>query len=144
MTRRKIRHKKRGPKIKIQGEILNKLEHCFALGTPDKDACLFAGISEATLYNFQNENPKFLERKHALKEITSISARMNIKEAIVQKKDLDMSKWYLERKKKDEFGSRTELTGAGGTPLNTTIDATKLSDAAMEEILNAKLSTSDE
>lgn len=82
--------------------VLDKLEMLFAKGLTDREACLIADINPSTLYNYCNENPEFLERKELLKEKVKIKAKLNVEEAI-ESGDVDLSKWYLERKAKDEF-----------------------------------------
>lgn len=89
-------------------EILNKLEAAFALGATDREACSYAGISMATLYNKQNRDPKFLERKNLLKEKPCFKARAVIIDAI-NKGDVGASKWYLEKKRRTEFGEEIKV-----------------------------------
>lgn len=101
---------------KVTQEIVNKLEHAFAIGCTDKEACLYADISQQTLYTYQNETPGFLERKELLKETPVLKARsVVIKE--LEAKDPNMARWYLERKRKSEFSTREERTGGDGMPL---------------------------
>lgn len=95
-------------------ETVKRLEDAFALGCTDEEACLYADIGTSTLYNFQNSCPDFVERKNELKQRPFLKARQTIL------KNLDnpeMAKWYMERKKKNEFAQRTENTGADGKDL---------------------------
>lgn len=111
-------------------ETIDKLEQAFSLGCSDKEACLFANISTQTLYDYQHNHPEFIDRKELLKEKQVLKARSIITKAI-NDGDKDMAKWYLERKKKKEFSTRIESTGADGEPLNppvisiTVIDSTE-------------------
>lgn len=89
-------------------EVLNKLEEVFALGGTDTEACLYADISPATLYNYQKEHPEFLERKEALKETPFLKARRTIVKSL---EDPANAFKYMERKKKGEFGNTLELSG---------------------------------
>ena len=91
-------------------DVLDKLEMLFAKGLTDREACLIADINPSTLYNYCNDHPEFLERKELLKEQIKTQAKLNVAEAI-EKKDIDMSKWYLERKAKDEFSTKQEISG---------------------------------
>jgi len=50
---------------------------------------------------------KLFNRYMHLKDKPLLNARMNITKA-VQTKDLDTSKWYAERKAKEEFSTRQE------------------------------------
>jgi hypothetical protein len=96
-------------------EVIAKLEEAFAWGCTDREACLWAGIAEETLYNHQNRNPEFLKRKEALKETPVLIARKSVVTRLG--KDSKLSMDYLSRKKKDEFSTRAELTGKDGDQL---------------------------
>jgi hypothetical protein len=88
-------------------EVIAKLEEAFAWGCTDREACLWADISPAALYLYQDKNPKFVERKDDLKETPVLLARKTVVKAI-QKGDRTVAMQYLERKKKDEFSTKTE------------------------------------
>ena len=90
-------------------ETLRKLEHAFINGLSDREACLYADIGTTTLYEYCNDNPDFSERKEMLKEQVKMKAKFNISEAI-NNNDADMSKWYLERKARDEFSTKQEIS----------------------------------
>lgn len=85
--------------------MIGKLELLFAKGLSDREACHIANIALSTLYDYCNLNPEFAERKEALKDSPKINAKINVAEAI-ENKDIDMSKWYLERKAKEEFSAK--------------------------------------
>ena len=92
-------------------EVLQKLDLAYSVDSTDEEACIFANISPSSLYNYQNENPEFLERKRLLKQKPILKARINVKEALEDKDirvRLDTSKWLLERKRKDEFSTKEE------------------------------------
>lgn len=89
-------------------EVLQKLEEIFLLGGTDTEACLYADISPATLYNYQKENPKFLERKLSLKETPFLKARRTIIKSL---DDPNHAFKFMERKKKEEFGNNIEISG---------------------------------
>lgn len=89
-------------------ETLNKLEEAFSYGATDKEACFVSGISHQTLYNYQKENPDFIDRKEALKDMPKYQARANIAKAI-KSRSVPVSQWYAERKMKDEFSPKQEI-----------------------------------
>lgn len=89
-------------------EVLQKLEYAFLRGLTDVEACLLADIATSTLYNYCNDNPGFLERKEELKKHPTAKAKLNVYEAL-ESKDVDVSKWYLERRAKDEFSTKQEV-----------------------------------
>ena len=88
-------------------ELVNKLETAFSMGCTDLEACLFANISKQTLYNYQDKNPEFVDRKEMLKQKLVLKARSVVAESL-NKKDENTAKWYLERKRKEEFGAKPE------------------------------------
>ena len=97
-------------------DTVHKLEIAYSMDCTDPEACLIANISEATLYNYQEKNPEFVQRKRLLKETLIYKSRTNVQTAI-EDGDTEVSKWYLERKKKIEFATRYEQTGADGEKL---------------------------
>lgn len=103
--------KKPGPKpgtnTKMTPETIAKLEEAFAWGCTDREACLWADISPALLYKYQDTHPQFVDRKNDLKETPVLLARKTVVKAI-QKGDRTVAMQYLERKKKDEFSTKTE------------------------------------
>lgn len=95
-------------------EIINKLEQAFSMGCGDLEACLYADLTPSVLYRYQESHPEFKERKAMLKEKLILKARTVIADAL-NKKDENTAKWYLERKKRDEFSTKieNEVTGKG-------------------------------
>jgi hypothetical protein len=94
--------------------VVSKLDEAFLQGHTDAEACLMVGISPATFYRYLERNPEYGERKELLKNQPIIKARQTINRAIETNPDIAFK--FLERKKKDEFGVRTEVdvTSAGG------------------------------
>ena len=88
-------------------EVVSKLEQAFSMGCSDLEACLFADISKQALYDYQEKNPEFTDRKAMLKQKMIFKARSVIAEAL-NNKDENTAKWLLERKLKDEFSTKTE------------------------------------
>lgn len=101
-------------------EVIGKLEGCFSVGATDLQACFIAGISKDALYDYQKLHPEFHERKEALKAMTSYQARKNVADSVANGK-MEDSKWYLERKDKEEFGQKSSLDigGQKDNPLNS-------------------------
>lgn len=96
-------------------ETVKKLEEAFLLGCSDLEACFFADISKQTLYNYQEKNPEFVDRKEKLKENPTFLARTSVINGFKESPELALK--YLERKKKDEFSLRSELTAKDGEPI---------------------------
>lgn len=122
-------------------DVIRKLEEVFLIGGTDKEACLVANISMATLYKYCQDHPEFSERKEALKDTPKYQARRNVANAI-QSADTNISTWYLERKAKNEFSQRTEQTGAEGKPLlpeATDVDLDKVAEEVAAKLKVKKL-----
>lgn len=107
---------KGGRPTKFTPETIAKLEEAFLLGCSDLEACLVANIAPSSLYNYQAENPKFLERKRTLKKNPSYKARKTVVEAI--ETDAKLAMEYLTKKERDDFASRQESTGVDGGPID--------------------------
>lgn len=104
-------------------ETINKLEEAFALGCTDREACLFAGITPPTLYDYQKLNPDFLTRKELLKENPVLLARTSVVNGLSGDPDLALK--FLERKKKDEFSPKQ---------INENTEKVELEEATIEEL----------
>lgn len=88
-------------------EVLQKLEEAFALGASDEEACYYADISQATLYNYQAKHPRFLEQKQRLRQRPILKARMVVVRGLESNPELAFK--FLERKRKEEFGPKYEI-----------------------------------
>jgi len=95
-----------GRPTSVTTEVIGKLEQAFAIGASDKEACFYADIHPDTLYAYQKKYPQFSDRKEALKLRPILAARQKVIDDI--NKDDNTAKWYLERKLKSEFSTKTE------------------------------------
>lgn len=91
-------------------ETLRKLDEAFLLGCTDGEAQFYANVSSSAFYAYQAENPDFKERKEKLKENPFFLARKSVIEGF---SNPELALKYLERKKKDEFSLRQELSHSG-------------------------------
>lgn len=112
-THKKAKTQKIGRKTIMTPETIDKLCQAFSMGCTDLEACLYADIGKTTLYDYQNAHPEFAERKEVLKQKLILKARTVIADAL-NRKDENTAKWYLERKRKDEFSTRQETSGIMG------------------------------
>lgn len=101
-TETKKTKKKYGRPTVINRYVLRDLKTAFSMDCTDKEACSFAGISEKTLYNYQNANPDFLQQKQGWKAQMILKAREEVAKAI--ETDARLAFKYLERKLPQEFG----------------------------------------
>ena len=95
--------------------VLGKLQEAFAYDATIEEACFYADINPDTYYTYAKVNKEFSERVAALRQRPVLAARKKIVSEI--ETDVNVAKWYLERKRKAEFASRSELTGADGEAL---------------------------
>lgn len=111
---------KRGRPTAMTDETLAKLKEGFLMGMTDSEACLYANdICPATLYKYQDEHPEYSELKDQWKQNPVLEARQSVLKGL--RRDPDLALKFLERKKKDEFSLRSELTGKDGRDLPTPI-----------------------
>lgn len=97
--------KKRNPigrPPRIDDDRIRKLEYAFALGCTDKEACLYANIALSTFYKWLADRPETRERFNTLKETPVFKARQTVLKSIENGDDVS-ARWYLERKRSDEF-----------------------------------------
>jgi hypothetical protein len=94
--------RKRGRPTVLNRYVLRDLKKAYCVDATDKEACSLAGISEKTLYNYQNRNPEFIHQKQVWKASLIFKAR----EALVNALEGDgrLAFRYLERRLPQEFG----------------------------------------
>ena len=88
--------------------IVGKLEYGFMKGLNVTECCHYADISRTAFYDYLDKNPDFSNRIEELRSYTSAKAKLNITEAI-EEGDRDLSKWWLERRNRDEFSTKQEI-----------------------------------
>ena len=173
-----IEKNKGGQPEKIQEKELIQLKEAFAFGCTDMEAINYMNLtlgykgkdqlSERTFYNYQDRHPEFLQEKNALKDNPILQAQKAIVDVITTEKSIDeegneieetpgdrayrieMSKWYLSRKKKAEFGNK--LIEINNNQDNRSINLVKddprvfktLTKAYQAMVKNAKDITADE
>ncbi len=99
----------------ITPETLKLLRTAYLYGANDRQACMFARISESSFYAWQVKNPWFTDQKEAWKNDPILKAKRNVVAALRSKDEeirVKTSSWMLERRQKDEFSPRQELAGA--------------------------------
>lgn len=127
-TKRQQINKKIGLGVsKMTQDTINKLKEVFAMDGTIAEACYYANISVQTYYDWTKKNPKLSEEFNALRERPVLKARQTVIKSLDQP---DYAFKYLERKKKDEFSPRQELTGKDGNPIETSYEV------KLEEIRN--------
>lgn len=94
--------KRGGRPTVITDKVLSELKTAFCMDCTDKEACIFAGISEKTLYNYQNTHPEFLQEKQGWKSKVIFEARKAVFERI-EKGDAWFALRFLCKKLPHEF-----------------------------------------
>jgi len=102
------------PTVKTE-EIIRKIDEAAALGASIEEIAFYAGIHRATLYRWMEEDTELKDRIEELQERPILKARQTIVNSLNNPQD---AQWYLERKRKREFSSRTETDiTSGGKPI---------------------------
>lgn len=96
-----------GRPTKMTDLTVKKLEEAFLMGCTDLEACLYADISKQTLYDYQEKNPEFADRKAKLKENPVLLARQSVINGIQEDSKLAFD--YLKNKKSDEFKTKQDV-----------------------------------
>ena len=96
-----------GRPAKIDDAIKEKIKYGFSRGLNKSEVCLSSGISRPTLDTYFKTHKRFSEECELLKENTKMHAKLNISEAIIENKNIELSKYYLEKtaEKNDETSS---------------------------------------
>lgn len=89
-------------------ETLDMLRGAYLMGYSDREACVYANIGLQTLYDYQKEHPEFSEQKEEYKANPVLLAKKTIFGAL-EKGNIKIAQWYLERKAREEFSSKKEF-----------------------------------
>ena len=111
----------RGRPTVMTEEIVGKIEFGFMKGLNVTECCHYADISRNAFYEYCEKNPDFKDRIEELKSNPSTKAKLNVVEAI-ENGDTDLSKWWLERRNKDEFSLKQELSADVNEKVNISIE----------------------
>lgn len=103
-----MKKKQTGRHTIMTTETVSKLREAFLMGYSDREACIYADIGLQTLYDYQRNNPGFSELKEGYKINPILLAKKTMFNAL-EKGDIKVALWYLERKAKNEFSTRSEL-----------------------------------
>jgi hypothetical protein len=87
-------------------ETVKKLEDVLKLGASDLAACSYAGISRETFYTWLKEDEIFSDKMENAKNFAIIAARQVIVTSIVEDKNLDSAKWYVEKHDTKQQGNQ--------------------------------------
>lgn len=128
-----------GRPSKMTKEVLGKLEEAYLSDATHLEAAIYAGIDESTLHDWRKANPELSKRFEALRKMTGLKAKNNIRKKIEEEgknkynddgelisQGTGTSKWWLERRDPDfKNVSKTELEHTGNKSLIDAILAKK-------------------
>lgn len=97
---------------KMTDEIVGKLEWAFMKGLNISEACDYAEIHRDTYYDYLNKNKEFSDKMQRAQTALQRRAKINLAEKI-ENGDLAESKYFLERKCKDEFSPKQQIEHSG-------------------------------
>lgn len=92
-------------------EVVKKLRDAFSIDATVEEACLYAGISKQTFYNWKEENGDLFDEMEALRLTPTLAMRQAAVKLGIQSYSTSMD--YLTRKRPDEFGNRSKVEHAG-------------------------------
>lgn len=98
---------------------LKILEDSFKLGAQVKEALAQAKIPSSTFYDYLKNHKDFSEQIEWWQQYPIMLAKHSVVAHMTEDGRLALE--YLKCKRKDEFGTRTEITGAEGTPISAPI-----------------------
>lgn len=112
--------------------ILSKLEDAFMNAFTDKMACLYAGISEASLYRYCEAHEAFRERKELLKDTPNLVAQKTLVGSLTNESG---ARWWAEHRMED-FKPKSEVkhTGSIETTGTQTTAARKVAEEYEEKL----------
>ena len=102
------KQKKAGRPRAITPEQLRQIEECTVWGWPIGKSCDYAGVRPTTFFDYQREHPDFRRKLSILRDFPVLAAKRAVAEAVLAG-DLEMSRWYLERRLPSEFGRRRRV-----------------------------------
>ena len=106
-------------------EIIRKIEECAALGSSIEEIAFYAGIHRATLYRWMAEDQELKDRIEELQERPILKARQTVVKSLEEPEN---AKWYLERKRKNEFSTRTETDNTNKTDISGGVQITNIEE----------------
>lgn len=107
------------PSVMTQ-DVVRKLEYAFVYDSTVEEACLYAGISRDTYYNFCKKFPDFSDRIEQLRNATTFVLRKRV--VLGAMEDANLAFKYLERKLPQEFGLHSYVHHSGDISDRHTVD----------------------
>ena len=112
---------KGGRPSEMTEETVRKLEVGFSRGYNDSECCKYANISRDSYYRWLKTSEEFSDRMELAKCDLNIKAKNNIADEI-EKGNLELSKWHLERRAKDEYSTKQNIDADVKTDVNIVVE----------------------
>ena len=122
----------KGGITKLTPENRVKLEQAAAIDATVEEMAYYCDVSRQTVYNWMEADKELFDKIERLRAKPVLTARQTIAKSL---DDPNQAKWYLEKKMKNEFASRQEITGADGKALIPDPEIKKKSDEALDKFL---------
>ncbi|CAB4150426.1 hypothetical protein UFOVP569_29 [uncultured Caudovirales phage] len=113
-----------GRPTKYNIERVQKIMNALSAGNTRRDSCAYAGISEDTFASWLKDKPDFsdsIEKAEADAAVRNVS----IIAKAAQEGTWQAAAWWLERRRKQDWAIRHELTGPDAGPLKIIVEYTK-------------------
>ena len=94
----------RGRPTVFDQDTVHKLEQLFSLGCTTDEACRISGVSRSAYYKKIETDHDFMDKMERSKLYAIFLARQTIVREI-QAGNVKVAMWFLERKRRDEFGT---------------------------------------
>lgn len=109
-----------------RNEIIESLKPFIEAGFSRNKACEAIGLHPTTLSKWVQADESLSMKLQGWENTMAMLALANIYSALNKEKEMEdnkkeTSKWFLERRMKDQFSTRQENTGADGQPLNVSL-----------------------
>ena len=128
-----------GRPTKRTPEVEARLMDALRKGNTRRASCASAGISDETLANWAKDSLDFLDALTRAENLAEIGYLDVIQESSLNG-DWKAAAWWLERRRKAEYSSRTEVTGADGGALKVETTAAELTDDELAAIIATRKS----
>lgn len=116
-------------------ETIRRLKDAFLKGMNDTDACFYAGVGKSAFYDYQKAHPEFSDEKERLRANPVLKAYDAIYGAIVTG-DVNTAKWLLERKRKDDFSTKSVIEPTAPIIRYVTAEDTKAVNEHIDGVLS--------
>lgn len=93
-----------GRPTKYTPTVVTKLKAAFANSFTVDQACLYAGITKETFYQWLDKRPEFTDQMTKAREAPTMKAKEVVVDS-VRNGDVSSAKWWLERKAPEEFST---------------------------------------